>query len=327
MREINLDRLRTLLAVCDLGSFAAAAKALHLAAPTVTLHVAELETRLGARLLVRGHRGVAPTGVGQTLVDRARRLLADADDAVDAVLSQVQGRSGRVRLGASTGAIAHLLPQALRTLSRDHAGIDVQVAVLTSAETLSRLAAGTLDLGIVALPQEPLPGIRVRAWRRDPVLAFVPAEWSAPRTLSPAWLVQRPLILNDSTTRLSRLTADWFAAAGLSPRARIELNFNDAIKSLVAAGWGAALLPHEDGAAPVADPRIAMRPLRPALWRVLGLAHRVGGDDGATRQVLRVLEAIGAAGDATPAPPRAAAGAATAARRPRATTRRRTLSG
>jgi DNA-binding transcriptional LysR family regulator len=48
MREINLDRLRTLLTVADLGSFAAAAKALHLAPPTVTLHVA-LEARLRHR--------------------------------------------------------------------------------------------------------------------------------------------------------------------------------------------------------------------------------------------------------------------------------------
>ncbi|MCY1563183.1 hypothetical protein D9M68_1006760 [compost metagenome] len=45
------------------------------------------------------------------------------------------------------------------------------------------------------------------------------------------------LILNDATTRLSRLTREWFAAAGQSPTPRIELNYNDAIKSLVAAGY------------------------------------------------------------------------------------------
>ena len=291
MREINLDRLRTLLAVADLGSFAAAAQALHLAPPTVTLHVAELESRLGAQLLVRGRGPVVPTGVGQSLIERARRLLADADEALDAVRSQVQGRSGRVRVGASTGAIAHLLPQALQQVSRQHAGIDVQVAVLTSAETLSRLAAGTLDVGLVALPQAPLAGVQIRPWRRDPVLAFVPADWDAPRSLTPAWLAARPLILNDASTRLSRLTSDWFARAGLQPRARIELNYNDAIKSLVAAGWGAALLPHESGAAEP-DARIAMRKLRPSLWRPLALAYRVGGDDGATRHMLRVLEGL-----------------------------------
>ena len=291
MREINLDRLRTLLAVADLGSFAAAAKVLHLAPPTVTLHVAELESRLGARLLVRGQRRVVPTGVGQSLIDRARRLLADADEALQLVRQQVAGQRGRVRVGASTGAIAHLLPQALQQLQRHHAGIDVQVAVLTSAETLARLADGTLDLGLVALPQPPVTGVRIRPWRRDPVRAFVPADWAPPRALTPAWLAARPLILNDASTRLSRLTADWFAQAGLQPKPRIELNYNDAIKSLVAAGWGAALLPHEDGA-DEPGPRVLMRPLKPALWRPLGLAHRVGGDDGATRQVLAVLEGL-----------------------------------
>ncbi len=65
MRELNLDRLRTLLAVADLGSFAAAAKALHLAPPTVTLHVAQLEARLGARLLHRAPAGVTATSAGR----------------------------------------------------------------------------------------------------------------------------------------------------------------------------------------------------------------------------------------------------------------------
>ena len=291
MREINLDRLRTLLAVADLGSFAAAARVLHLAPPTVTLHVAELESRLGARLLVRGRARVVPTGVGQSLIERARRLLADADEALDDVRRQVQGSSGRVRLGASTGAIAHLLPQALQALAQQHAGIDVQAAVLTSAETLSRLAAGTLDVGLVALPQSPVAGLQIRPWRRDPVCAFVPADWPVPAFVTPAWLAARPLILNDATTRLSRLTVDWFARAGLQPRARIELNYNDAIKSLVAAGWGAALLPHEAGATE-AEARIVRRPLRPALWRPLALAWRDGGDDGATRQVLAVLDGL-----------------------------------
>lgn len=288
MREFNLDRLRKLVTVTDRGSFAAAAQALHLAPPMVTLHVAELESRLGARLLVRGRRQVSPTAVGQTLVDRARALLAQADDALDQVRRQVAGQGGRVRIGASTGALAHLLPQALRVLQREHPDIDVQVAVLTSAESLARLAAGTLDLGLLALPQPAQRGVSVRPWRRDPVRAFVPAAWGAPRVLTPAWLAARPLILNDAGTRLARQTAEWFARAALHPQPRIELNYNDAIKSLVAAGYGAALLPHEAGA-PMPDARIALRPLKPALWRTLAMAHRVRGDDGATQVVLEAL--------------------------------------
>lgn len=291
MRELSLDRLRTLVAIADLGSFAAASKALHLAPPTVSLHIAELEARFGAPLLLRGKPRVAPTGVGATLIERARRLLADADDTLDAVQRQVAGDAGRVRVGASTGVIAHLLPRALEALNAQHPGIDVQVSVLTSEQALARLAAGTLDIGLVALPQAPLGarGLRIAAWRRDPVMAFVPAAWAdVPQRATPAWLAARPLILNDSSTRLWRQTAEWFAAAGEQPRPRIELNFNDAIKSLVAAGYGAAVLPHEASAG-APDARIAMRPLRPALWRALGIAHRAGEADGATQRVLATL--------------------------------------
>jgi DNA-binding transcriptional LysR family regulator len=288
MRELNLDRLRTLLTVADLGSFAAAARVLHLAPPTVTLHVAQLEARLGARLLHRAPAGVTATSAGSLLIDKARRLLAEADDLLQTVQAQIAARGGRVRLGASTGALAHLLPQALATLASQHAEIDVQVAVMTSAEALARLAAGSLDIGIVALPQPAQRGLRVQAWRRDPVMAFIPVDWKPPRQVTPAWLSARPLIANDRGTRLSRQTAEWFAAAGERPEARIALNYNDAMKSLVAAGYGAALLPHEAGA-PMPDARIAMRPLKPALSRALGIAHRTKPADEATQATLAAL--------------------------------------
>ncbi|RAS26356.1 LysR family transcriptional regulator [Paraburkholderia bryophila] len=288
MREISLDRLRTLVAIAERGSFAEAARALNLAPPTVSLHIAELESRIGAPLLSRKRGQVRPSAIGESLVEKARRLLDDAERTLEEVQRQVQGLAGRVRLGASTGAIAHLLPQALEVLGQQHAAIDVQVAVLTSQETLTRLADGSLDVGLVALPQSPVAGLVIKPWRRDPVMAFVPAQWPCPARVTPSWLAAQPLILNDATTRLSRLTAEWFANGGQHPAPRIEVNYNDAIKSLVAAGYGAALLPHE-ATTPLLDTRIVMRPLRPALWRQLGIAHRAGHVERSTRHVLDVL--------------------------------------
>jgi DNA-binding transcriptional LysR family regulator len=54
-----------------------------------------------------------------------------------------------------------------------------------------------------------------------------------------------PLIFNETPTHMYRMTMAWFADAGFTPRARIELNYSEAIKSLVAAGYGAAVLPRE----------------------------------------------------------------------------------
>ncbi|URV27396.1 LysR family transcriptional regulator [Burkholderia gladioli] len=291
MREISLDRLRTLIAIADQGSFAAAAQSLHLAPPTVSLHVTELEARIGAPLLSRTRGRIRPSAIGELLIERARRLLAEMEATLDDVERQVQGLAGRVRLGASTGAFAHLLPQVLARLRELHPDIDVQIAVLTSRDTLAQLSAGSLDVGLVALPQVAVAGLAIEPWRRDPMLAFLPEHWNAPAQVSPAWLATRPLILNDVSTRLARQTYEWFAADGHRPQPRIELNYNEAIKSLVAAGYGATVLPHEAGA-PAPDPRVAMRPLRPALWRELGIAHRADSVERATRHVLDALWAL-----------------------------------
>ncbi len=239
---------------------------------------------------MRGRGPAAPTALGERFIGRARRLLAEADEAVEDVRRQLAGESGRVRVGASTGVIAHLLPAALERLARAHPGVEVQVQVLTSQDSMSRLAAGSLDLAVVALPQAEVRGVQIARLRRDPVLAVLPASWEAPKRVSAAWLAERPLILNDASTRLYKLTAEWFAAAGVHCRPRIELNYNDAIRSLVAAGYGAALLPQE-ASEPVPDRRIATRPLTPALWRELGVATRERDQEGPTAIVAQALRA------------------------------------
>ncbi|MFT4064599.1 LysR family transcriptional regulator [Paraburkholderia sp.] len=291
MREISLDRLRTLVVIADLGSFAEAARVLHLAPPTVSLHIADLESRVGAPLLSRKRGQVRPSAIGESLIAYARQLLTQAEQALEDVRRQVEGLGGRVRLGASTAAIANLLPRALEKLAAEHPGIDVQIAVLTSQETLGRLMDESLDVGIVALPQAPVRGLSIERWRRDPVVAFMPASWQCPARVTPQWIAARPLILNDSGTRLARLTTEWFSAAGQHPTPRIQLNYTDAIRSLVAAGYGAALLPQEAGSA-APDARMVTRALRPPLWRQLGLAYRAGAPERPTRHVLDVLRSL-----------------------------------
>ena len=84
---------------------------------------------------------------------------------------------------------------------------------------------------------------------------------------------------------------EWFAAAGEAPRARIELNYDAAMRSLVAAGYGAAVLPLQPGTDDLKDQRMQILPLSPPLTRRLGIAHRPRPSlDGATESVLQILE-------------------------------------
>ncbi|MBC3935717.1 LysR family transcriptional regulator [Undibacterium rugosum] len=291
MRELSLDQLKTLIAIIDLGTFSAAAQALHLSQPTISLHISELEQRFDTPLLVRGGRRVTPTAAGLTLAEHGRKLLRDADEAIAAVGRQVAGVKGRVRLGASSGILVAQLPQVMETLGRQFPDIDVNVSITGSAETLQGLEQGTLDIGIVAMPQNPSKEITIRHWRTDPMMAFLPAAWQAPKIITPDWLADKALIFNEPSTHMYRLTMEWFAAAGYAPRAKIELNYTEAMKSLVAASYGAAILPLDTSDPTRPQPMLQLRPLRPALPRQIGIAHRpLSTLDGASRNFLAILE-------------------------------------
>lgn len=294
MRSLNLDQLRTLISIAELGSFSSAARALHLSQPTVSLHISELEARLGTQLLDRSDRRVRLTSAGAALVERARALLRDADEAVQLVKRHAQGLVGRVRLGASTVVVTHLLPSVLDWLAQHHPGIDVELAITGTLQAAQRLREGTLDMAVVSLPVASEVGLSIRPWRSDQMAAYIPPRWQAPATVTPQWLAQRPLVLNDSSTVASRLTAAWFAKAGFSPKARIELSYDEIIKKLVMAGYGASVLPVEPSVdATGLQTQLQIRPLRPTLRRRLGLALRRGpAQEPAVEIVLGALEAL-----------------------------------
>lgn len=291
MRHLNLDQLRTLIAIADLGSFSAAAQSLHLAQPTVSLHVSELESRLGVPLLVRASRRVQPTPAGAELVERGRRLLRDVDEAMDAAQRRHAGLEGRVRVGVSTtGIVVDLLPPVFEALAKRHPGIEISPMFIGSEGSVAGLQAGTVDLALVSLPQPALPGVRFTPWMTNEMRALVPAQWPAVKRATPAWLAERPLVMNEPGSRMQTLTMEWFARAGYAPRPRIEHNYDTAMRGLVEAGYGAALLPVAPGDKAYANPRVRVVPLSPRLVRKLVIGQRATESrEGAVARVAEVL--------------------------------------
>jgi DNA-binding transcriptional LysR family regulator len=76
MRSLNLDQLRTFVEVAALGNFSAAGRRLNLTQPAVSLHVRELEQRLGVRLIERSGRQARATAPGRELAEQARHIFA-----------------------------------------------------------------------------------------------------------------------------------------------------------------------------------------------------------------------------------------------------------
>jgi DNA-binding transcriptional LysR family regulator len=96
----RLDELRLLLAIVDAGSLAEAARRLGRSPPAVTRILADLERRVGTRLIQRTTRRVAPTESGRRLAEHARRLLADYEEALREAGGEHAAPRGRLRISA-----------------------------------------------------------------------------------------------------------------------------------------------------------------------------------------------------------------------------------
>jgi DNA-binding transcriptional LysR family regulator len=103
LESISMDRLKvmeTFVRVVETGSFSAAARYLNIGQPAVSKSIAQLEERLGVRLLMRSTRGLTPTEGGRNFCERARRAIEEADEADLAARSADAGLMGRLRIGA-----------------------------------------------------------------------------------------------------------------------------------------------------------------------------------------------------------------------------------
>lgn len=274
MRNLNLDQLQTLIAIADLGTFAAAAQALHLAPPTVSLHMKELESRMQADLVVRGRRHAELTPAGEALVQEGRKLLAASDDLIDLVQRRATGREGIVKVGVSAGVSTRLLPMMLEALTQKRPGVEVKLEAVGSADAMLRLKAGTLDIGIVASPQPAVAQIRLTPWRNDPMVVLLPASWDAPERVTPEWLAHRRWASFAPATQMHGLISAWFGQAGFNPRPFLTLSYPGALKSLAAASQSAAILPFEEVEDQQHTPGVQIRHLLPQLMRPMAVAHR-----------------------------------------------------
>ena len=110
-----MDRLAAMEAfvvVVDTGSFTAAARRLNVGQPAVSKLVAQLEDRLGVKLLVRTTRGLTATEAGLNYYERARRTIEEADEAESAARGAGKSLAGRLRVaGAVTFTRIHLMPR------------------------------------------------------------------------------------------------------------------------------------------------------------------------------------------------------------------------
>lgn len=144
---LEMDVLKTFVAIAETGSFSSAAETVYRTPSAVSMQIKKMEEILGKPLFVRDSRSVSLTADGEMLLSYARRLLAINREAVSKFVAPEI--AGIVRLGAPDDVSERFLPDMLRRFSQSHPGITVNVVVENTDELIARTQRGDLDLSMI----------------------------------------------------------------------------------------------------------------------------------------------------------------------------------
>lgn len=273
---ISIKQLRYFDAVARLGHFGKAAEHCGVTQPALSMQVQELEAELGLVLVERRAKGIALTDAGGEVALRASRILAEVRDLGDFARSGREPLSGPLRLGVIPSVAPYLLPPLLPALSASHPNLDFHIRETQTNQLVVELLAGTLDVLVLALPEEH-PEIETLGLVEDRFLLALPASRKLPHRVRATLdliagdrllLLEEGHCLRDQALAVCELRRsdqiDTFGASSLST-----------IVQMVANGLGLTLLP--EIAVPLETRGTNVRLVRfaePEPSRTLGLAWR-----------------------------------------------------
>ncbi len=273
---MELRQLRYLVALAEELNFTRAAAREHVAQPALSQQIRRLEAEVGMALVERTTRRVALTDAGELLVARARRILAELEDA-QAELGMLAGvRSGRLAVGAlhTMGPID--LSLLLASFHRTHPAVELTVREQSSEELAEMLRDDEIDLAFLSVTERiQSRGLELHPLVTEELVAVLPTThaFAGREGVGLAELAGEPFISFRPGSRLRELLSSAAAGVGFTPRVALESNESRRIRSLVSSGLGVAILPRSDAVGPGA-PVAVTRLVEPALTRDVTLAAR-----------------------------------------------------
>jgi DNA-binding transcriptional LysR family regulator len=286
---MNVAMLKTLVAIIDRGSFAAAAHEVGCTPSAVSLQVRQLEAWFGQLLFDRSARTARPTPFAREAATAARDVAVRLESLRTRPAARV---SGRVRLGAIATVQTANLPQALRTVRDRHADLRVEVSLADSDELLAAVKAGRIDAAVLVRP--PAGGSTRLSWQdlaRQPFVMLLPP--GVPTAPAQELLQRFGLIRYDTALTGGRIAAQY--ARRVFPEARIvmEVRSIDAIVAMVSAGLGVSIVPQPRQALLEAHGVRALGLGRGGPMRQIALVRR--RTDAANRNIDAVSQALATA--------------------------------
>ncbi len=240
---MEIRQLKAFLAIAEAKTFTAGAKRVNITQAAVSMQIRQLEDEVGLPLFIRTPRRVIVTEAGEYLLERARRILREHDDALAEIAEIAGAEHGRLRIGSASAMFATAqLPRILERLKQKYPRAEINVSSGTSQVLVEKILHGDIDIAFVSLPVE-TSNISTELLFSDEIVAIAHPKHplAHQKYISAAALAGEHLILGEKGGNTRRLIDDFFAAANVRPNVMMELSRQEAINQMVENNMGVGI--------------------------------------------------------------------------------------
>jgi DNA-binding transcriptional LysR family regulator len=244
---IDLTRLRAFIYAAESLSFSEAARQLHLTQPTISHHIKALEKTLGVELFIRSGHTLKLTEAGRLLLPYAHRLVHQASEVQEMMVSLQQRIVGHLRIACSTTAGKYILPQLAARFSHRFPGIKVSILSCTPQHVVPQLLEGEANLAVISSYDLCGNGLECQEFFNDVITLIAPADhpWAKRQAIDPADLLDERVIVREPTAGTRRVMLTELAKHDIGfddLSIYLELGNAEAIVRTVEAGFGVSFV-------------------------------------------------------------------------------------
>lgn len=241
---MEIYQLRYFVAVAETGSFTKAAAHSFVSQPSLSQQILNLEEEVGQKLFHRLGRSVALTQAGHLLLEHARRIISEADNAVRE-LKEDPGLGYRVSVGAIPTVAHFFIPAVVAHCRANGVRLKLRSYENFRPNIVAAVLAGEIDLGLISLPLINEPRIVQRTLFTEPLLLAIHADHplaTAEHVTFPELKNENFILLGDSSSlaaQVRRISGDY----DFEPRIAHRCAQLATVKTLTAMGLGVSILP------------------------------------------------------------------------------------
>lgn len=242
--NISIKQIRAFVAIAQVKSFAEACDIVHLSQPALSIAIKNLEQSVGGQLLARTTRTLSLTPEGLTFLPKAKRLLADFDNAFSDLHELFSLKRGNLALAAMPSFASTHLPQHIKAFRQQHHHINVKIHDVIAEDAVTMVRNGKVEFALTFDPGDS-DDLCFEALFADQFVATFPSDHPLKGKINISWrdLSKYPFIALQRPSSIRHLMDKTLAKQEIYLDVEFETNQLATVVQMVASGLGVSAVP------------------------------------------------------------------------------------